>query len=187
MKKVFLLTAIAISSLIFAQEFKLTPNNFVNKADETKNYVVIEKPGKTKEQLFIDVKKYISASYKGVKFDGYNEVANEQIVLDLRDEQEGNVKILGVSLLSGYISIRYEINFKDGRFMIKPTFQKAETYSDHKPNSIYLTGTNFMQSTIFNKKGEVSLKQIYEMTIKTNDEFVSNLIKGLENNSSSDW
>ena len=187
MKKVFLLTTIALSSSFFAQEFTLTANNFVNKADETKNYVVVEKPEKTKEQLFIDVKKFVSATYKGLKFDGYNEVPNEQIVLDVRNEQGSNAKVFGMSLFSGFVSIRYEMNFKDGKFMIKPTFQKAETFSNNKTSTIYLTGGNFMQGSIFNKNGGVSLKQIYEMAVKTNDEFVSNLIKGLENNSSNDW
>ncbi|MEN2436837.1 hypothetical protein AAH994_15595 [Weeksellaceae bacterium A-14] len=187
MKKIIFLSSFMFVNLTFAQEFKLTANNFVSKADETKNYEVIEKPGKTKEQLFTEVKKYVTASFKGLKFDGYNEVANEQIVLDVRNEQESNAKMFGMSLFSGFVSIRYEMNFKDGKFMIRPTFQKAETYSNNKTNTIYLTGGNFMQGSVFNKKGEVSLKQIYEMAVKTNEEFVSNLVKGVENNSNSDW
>ena len=187
MKKLIFLSAFMLTNLTFGQEFKLTAENFVSISDETKNYAVIEIQGKTKEQIFTEVKKYVSASYKGLKFDGYNEVPNEQIVLDVRNEQGSSTKVFGMSLFSGFVSIRYEINFKDGRFMIRPTFQKAETSSNNKTNTIYLTGGNLMQDSVFNKKGEVSLKQIYEMAVKTNDEFVLNLLKGMENNSSSDW
>lgn len=186
MKKLSLFFTV-ISSFMFGQEFVLTADNFKNKVDETKDYIVVEVPNKTKEQIFVDVKKYVSATYKGLKFDGYNEVPNEQIVLDVLDEDGSKAKVFGVSVFSGLVSIRYEFNFKDGKYMIRPTFNKVETDSGSKRNTIYLTGGNMLQKSIFNKKGEISLKQIYEMANNSNNEFVKNLIEGVVNNKSSDW
>lgn len=48
MKKLLLAT-ILISGFAFGQEFTLTPENFKNKSDKTKDYLVIEAEGQTQK------------------------------------------------------------------------------------------------------------------------------------------
>lgn len=148
MKK-FTFLFILISGFLFSQEFKITPENYKNKNDETKNFVVLEFENKPKDVLFKKVKSYIISNYKGIKNDGYNEIENEQIVLDVDKDRK----------FGGFQRNRYEINFKDGKIMIKPSFNFIE---DSKGNKILLTGGNFIIISVFNKEGKIRTQSLKE-------------------------
>ena len=62
MKKITFLF-ILISGFMFSQEFKITPENYKNKNDETKNFVVLEFENKPKDELFKKVKSYIMTGF----------------------------------------------------------------------------------------------------------------------------
>lgn len=168
-----------ISGLALSQEFKLTADNFKNKSDETKNFVVLEFPGKTQSELFKKVKIFITGKYKGIKNDGYNEVENDQIVLDVRGSQEKTIiiRFSGSNVWSA--SNRYEINFKDGKVMIKPLFRELDNTLDY--------GITANISSLFNKKGDPKKEKAIEMIEFEANSFVSELKATLENSSSSEW
>lgn len=160
MKKIFLLFALISNILLFSQEFRLTENNFVSKHDSSKNYIVIDFPSTNKDQLFQKAKKYITSTYKGLKNDGYNEVLNEQIVLDVVSTSYKKmwINMQGSNLWKA--SNRYEINFKDDKIMIRPSFSHFENTMN---NSIANIGV------LFNSSGEIRKKE------------------GIEENKSNDW
>ncbi|HCD9234563.1 TPA: hypothetical protein NEG48_001548 [Elizabethkingia anophelis] len=184
MKKI-ITTLLITNSIIAYSQFKITPANFVNEADLSKNYVVIESPDKSKSDLFNVVKMYVNSNYKGVKFDGYNEVVNEQIVIDLvyRKPNAGALEWGGGLLVKD----RIEINFKDGKVMIKPIFYKMVSPDGRK--EIYLTGgSGFVGKSVFNQKGEVWIGDKLVETINNSVNVLTNDIKNkIINSTSNDW
>lgn len=178
MRKLFLLATVFITSFAFAQEFVLTPDGYKDKSSD-KNFYVFEVAGKSQSELFTKAKVFITATYKGLKNDGYNEVAPEQMVMDVN----GNKEFMALINLSGAnvwkVNNRYEINFKDGRVMIKPTFSYLDNAVD--------IGTKADISTLFKKNGEARRpKAVEQIQIETN-EFVSGLENALKSTASDDW
>lgn len=187
MKRIILLAALFISTSIFSQEFILTPDDYKDAKNQDKNFVVIDLPGKSQSEIFTLVKKHITSTYKNLK-NGYNEVGTEQIVIDV-NSIASTVKLLGQQMSVGEFTNRYELNFKDGKMMIKPNFQKLVLGSSSGPDKEILLngGSALLGQSVFNKKGNVSIKEsIYlGMQQRTND-FVTDLTKAI-NNQSADW
>ena len=179
MKKNIFLSAFLLANLTFAQEFKLTAENFKEKTNPEKNYYVLEVPGKTQVELFKKAKIYITGKYKGVKNDGYNEVEPEQIVMDVNGSNEKTIiiNLAGANVWS--VSNRYELNFKDGKVMIKPIFRELS-------NTIERNSTAGM-SSLFNKKGEPKKDKAILFVESETNEFVADFIKGMKNETSNDW
>ncbi len=180
MKKITFLFVL-MSGFLFSQEFKITPENYKNKNDETKNFVVLEFENKTKNELFKKVKSFINSTYKGVKFDGYNEVENEQIVLDVVSSNTATIMFIMSGSNIWSISNRYEINFKDNKIMIKPTFKNLTNGVEE----ISLNNGNFMVKSIFNKKGEPSKEKSIDFINSEANKFVSEIKTAIS--SDSEW
>ncbi|MGX9985881.1 hypothetical protein [Soonwooa purpurea] len=182
MKKLLLLSALLNCVLLFSQ-FTLTTDNFKNATDPEKNYIIIEAKEKNKLDLFKSVKSYINSTFKGVKQGSYNEIEPDQIVIDV-ESTTGYVKILGIEQSLGEANIRYEFNFKDGKIMIKPFFQKL-TLPDN--NVLNLTGGNMLIKAVFNNNGKVSIKkQTFEGLQNLPNKMVENITKSIINQNS-DW
>lgn len=179
MKTTILLSAFLLSNLFFAQEFKLTAENFKEKSNPERNYFVLEIPNKTQGELFKKAKIYITGKYKGVKSDGYNEVEPEQIVMDVNGSKEKTIiiNLAGANVWS--VSNRYEINFKDGKIMIRPIFRELS-------NTIERNSTVGM-SSLFNKKGEQKKEKAILFVESETNEFISDFIKGMKNETTNDW
>ncbi|AQX00417.1 hypothetical protein [Elizabethkingia anophelis] len=184
MKNIFTFLALSLTIFCFGQ-FKITPENFRSIENPDKDYIVYEFPGKTKSDLFNAAKMYINSTYKGVKFDGYNEVLNEQIVLDVNYEKP-DAKLLewGGGL---QVKNRIELNFKDDKMMIKPVFYKM--FSSDGKKSIYLTGgSGFLGKSVFNQKGEPWLSsKLIETIERSVNTFSDKLNTSIKNTSSSSW
>lgn len=179
MKKTILFSAFILSNLFFAQEFKLTAENFKENSNPEKNFYVLEIPGKTQSELFKKAKIYITGKYKGVKNDGYNEVEPEQIVLDVNGSNEKTIIInfSGANVWS--VSNRYELNFKDGKVMIKPIFREL-TNTIERNSTVQI-------SSLFNKKGEPRKEKAISFVDSETNTFVTDFIKGMQGETSSDW
>ena len=67
MKKI-LFILILITSVVYAQEFTVTPNGLRDNANLEQSYVVINTPGKTAEQNYNNTIKYINKTYKSPNF-----------------------------------------------------------------------------------------------------------------------
>ena len=182
MKNIFTFLALSLTIFCFGQ-FKITPENFKSIDSPDKDYIVYEFPGKTKSDLFNAAKMYVNSTYKGVKFDGYNEVANEQIVLDVNYVKPNAGMFDGAGLFS--VSNRYEMNFKDGKIMFRPSFRYLQ---DIKGNKIYLSGGSFLDKTVYNKNGKLSVSSKLEELINKSVEGVSSgLNKSIQESKSNDW
>lgn len=152
MKKGITIIMLVLSTFVLSQQFVITKDNYKTKNDLTKNdltkdYVVLDFPGIKKDDLFTMAKKYIVANYKGLKNDGYNEVQNEQIVLDVISQSSLKIwiNLQGSNLWK--LSNRYEINFKDEKLMIRPSF-------NHFSNTANNSTANY--TVMFNSRGEIS-------------------------------
>lgn len=178
MKKIFTLLILLLSTFIFSQEFIMTNDNYKLKADNSKDYIVVEIPEKTKEELFIMSKKYLNFNYKGIKNDGYNEVENEQIIIDIlsRDYRKIWINLQGGNLWK--VSNRYEFNFKDGKLMIRPYFSH---FSNTENNSIAKI------TVLYDSRGEVRKENIMSFVEALANNFIRNFKKGIEEYKSNDW
>lgn len=184
MKKLLLAT-ILISGFAFSQEFVLTPENFKNKSDQTKDYVVIEAEGQTQKQLFDKTKMFIHSNYKNLKGDGYNEVEFSQIKLRARSNMDTGKKVLGYKVDMPFTNT-YEIGFKDGKIMVKPYFEYIEK-QDKYDSKIYLTGgSGVLGKSIFNKNGEIWMQGMYDGVLSQTNDFVNGL-KAAINKADSEW
>lgn len=166
----FSLFFLSICSLAFAQEFVLTPNNFVNKDDESKNYIVLDYPEVNQKQLYDKTKIFIQSKYENLKSDGINEV--EYSFIKIRTTAPGTR--IGGSLMS-LMMVVYELNFKDGKIMLKPVL---DHFDPTKPTSsaVYLTGGNsFSGKSIFDKDGKISLKNYFESSNTNVNKFLIDL------------
>lgn len=174
MKKAILLFGMLASSVAFGQ-FKLTPENYVNE-ETSKDYVVLDFPGVNQQELFDKAKIYITSKFKGVKNDGYNEVTGKQIVLDV-SKSAGVVKVLGLPVIGGDFTNRYEINFKDEKIMVRPKFLHIELPSGNG---------GLTEKPAYNSKGKLSINNVYYEGInKGTNNFVSELKAGISK--SEDW
>ena len=185
MKKIITVLAISFFANISAQEFKLTPENFKDKAD--KNFYIFEMPNLNQETLFKKAKIYFTSKYKNLKGDGYNEVEPNQIVLNVASKS-ATIKALGIAVIGGDFTNRYEISFKDGKVMIKPSFSTISLPDGSGGlQDVYLTGGGLLTKSVFNKKGKVSIneKQFAGIEENTND-FIKQFTDSMSSNSD-DW
>lgn len=181
MKKLYLILVLLISFNLNAQ-FEITPDNYKNADDSSKNYVVLDFDDMSQKELFTSVKSFITSKYKGIKFDGFNEVEYNQIVLDANFYDSDTKKLSWGSALE--VKNRIEVNFKDNKVRIKPKFVKLETPESNSPNDIRLNGGG-LTSSIFNKKGKVRKKKMKERAEKSVNLFVEEVKKYVDSND--DW
>lgn len=115
MKKLFLLLML-LPFLSNAQYFNLTENGFVPAIGDNAKFIVIDKAGQTQEELFNQVKSYITASYVSPK-DVLSENGTEMITLN--GVSDGDVQCK-----KGFVMLPFRTNytivflFKDGRIRI---------------------------------------------------------------------
>ncbi len=183
MKKTITILAIGISIISFAQQFVLTPENFKNISDKSKDFVVIEFPGQNQKQIFDKAKMYIHSNFNNLKGDGYNEVEFSQI--KLRASIIANAgKTLGFTVTIPYSTV-YELGFKDGKIMIRPFFEEAER-QDKYNTKIYLTGgSGVLGKSIFKKDGSVWMPDFHSGVEESTNDFVAGLKDAI--NKSEDW
>lgn len=167
---IFLLLSLFACNMAMAQEFVLTAKNFVNKDDESKNYIVLEYPEMNQKQLYDKTKIFIQIKFENLKSDGLNEV--EYSFIKIRTTAPGTR--IGGTLMS-LMMVIYELNFKDGKIMLKPVL---DHFDPTKPtsNTVYLTGGNsFSGKSIFNKDGKISLKNYFEVSNTNVNKFLTDL------------
>lgn len=162
-KLAFLLILITTSIFSFSQtnKFILTEGGFKNDSDQTKDYIVLEFPGKSQADLFKSVLIFANSSFVSPK-DVISKVDNESITIN------GFAKNAVRRTNSHVFDLNYTLNimFKDGKIRIAaPSINKISTYTT-KEQEMYLQGGTdaFAGSyfSIFNKKGEVKLEKAKE-------------------------
>lgn len=178
MKKAFVFFTILSATLAFSQEFILTEDNYKLKDDNSKNYTVLDFPGKNKEELFILTKKYISSNYRSVENEEYKEVVNEQIISDITSLTSRTIFISKKGPNIWRVVNSYEINFKDFKIMIRPTFL-------HLVNTDNNTKTTI--GSFYDSRGILRLQNATYFVDAFTNTFVRNLKKEILDGKTSDW
>lgn len=112
----FLLVALLIAMPVRSQYFVLTEDGLKPSKDPSLNFVVIDKEGKSKEDLFNQVKSFITAYYASPK-DVMSEYENDMITLNAISEGDVQCK-------KGLVMLPFETNytivfmFKDGKIRV---------------------------------------------------------------------
>lgn len=179
MKKIILPILFLITFCGYSQEFSLTSENFKEKNNPEKNHYVLDVQDKTQSDLFKKAKMYFTRKFKGMKNDGYNEVGSDQIVMDVQGNKEKMIIINMTGANVWNVSNRYELNFKDGKIMIKPVFRELT-------NTIERNVTAGMTS-LFNKKGQPRKEKAILFIENETNLFISDFIKEMKSEASNDW
>ena len=157
MKKIFFsIFLCAAASVTTSAQFVLNTTGFVDKNDETKDYIVIEMPGYSQQQLYSMVKSMVISNYVSPK-------------TVLSDNEPVNLCITGMekvkfSILINTFSYNVVFHFKDGKIKFHPKFISLKTpdgleaglFKNGKPRSV-------MKKTIV--QCEDIINGIYEKSI----------------------
>jgi len=165
--------------------FSLTPEGFRNNIESDKDYIVIDFPNNTQEELFKRVLLFVNSSFVSPK-DVISKVDNELISLNgfAKDAVKGN--FIGSFDLNYTISIQ----FKDGRIRINaPSINKMINISTKVQEMILVGGTDLTGSyfAIFNRKGEVKSQNAKVCLEDYFENLINTLIDTVKINKNDDW
>ena len=186
MKNILLFLFITMPIMVNAQ-FSLTIDGFVCSEDNSKDYVVFEYENQPKEDLFINVLKFITSNYKSAK-DVISKVDNEVITINAFQPKQIYAKSLKYD-----IKYTLVISFKDNKIKIdRPSFE-CSTYAFDKPYRLTMSGSNAGLGSevtvgLFKKDG----KPNQERAIVDIETFINGLCNrinsaSLSNNTKDNW
>ncbi|MCD1117244.1 hypothetical protein [Chryseobacterium turcicum] len=178
MKKIIILITLVFSIFIFSQEFKLTEDNFKVSDDTSKNYIVLSFPGVNKQTLFDKTKNYITSNYPYLDKEKLKETVNDQLLFEVVSQTSRTVFINKRGSNVWSVVNYFEINFKDDKIMIKPTFVNL-TNADK-------TSTTLLGS-FFNSRGIVRLENAANFVEAFTNSFVNNIKNEVSSNKTNDW
>jgi hypothetical protein len=152
MKKLILLSLVAISTLSYSQKLTVTPSGLRDANDSEKTFVVINAEGKTSKQLYDNALKYINKNYK----------SPDDVIKGKTDGEYlkfithvSNFLIVSNSGAKITIDADYtiELNFKDGK--IKFEIIALDMYAQNGGYKVIFSGGAFDGYPIYNKKGDL--------------------------------
>lgn len=174
-----LIVLFSLNSIVSAQSFVLTAENFKDMSNLDNDYIVVNVDGLSKNEAFKRTKSFINTYYNSPK-NVTSEVDNEQIVIDAKTSKA----IRAIYRFSGgnLWVMEYKIEFlvKDGKILFRPLFKRLDNIEDG--SSVGLT------NGVFNKKGEVKKKNANEAMNKEINLILSDFTKYMSNSSEkTDW
>jgi len=178
MRKLLLFT-ILISGFTFAQNFNFTSENFKNSSDNSKDYIVLEFPGKSKHDLFVSVKKTvqsINSTFGNALMDRFSDIEDEQITFNVVSNNSRMIMLNFSGSNIYHVYTKYELNFKEGKIMIKPIFLFL---TNKESNQEYLTN-------LWNRK-ESKLSKAVSFVAQENESFIQVFKSAIEKNLNLDW
>lgn len=183
MKKLFLLLALSIPTMLFGQTFSLTNKGFVNTTDTSKDHLIIELPAHSKNDLYKKSLIYFSGLYVSPK-DVLSTVENESITINGVEKNGIKMKVNWLNP-SWDVNYTFNVQFKDGKIKFnQPVINKMTTTT----GDIFRTATVFYQGTgkeIFNKKGELKIEEGKVALEEYINNFINLYLKSL--NKKDDW
>ena len=150
MKKFLLLFIIVSISICNAQKLTATPAGFVDLADATKTFLVIQAEGKTPKQLYENAIKFINTNYKSPD----ETIKSKSEGQFLKFETTAPDFMYFTNGVKIFVTAKYttELYFKDGKAKYEITALEMHTTADNKP--VTFTAGSFDWS-IFSPKGVV--------------------------------
>jgi len=185
MKKLLLLIAIFNIIALQAQKFELTSNGFVDINDQSKNYLVLDFPGKPKEQLFKEALIYFNKNYISSK-DVISKVDNEVITVNAISPNP--IRLGGFEKYTNNYNIT--ISFKDEKIKIDAPSVDLSYIAGGRVYRLFVSNekTSIMNQGIYGKNGKLNYKKAKEGLEEFAESFVLNLKLGLSNESqNNDW
>lgn len=191
MKKLLslLIASLSISANAQNADFILTHEGFRDKADNSKDYIVIDTPG-SQTNLYSRAKTNISAMYRSPK-DVLSEAAPEMITITGYSDNTIFRKSIGVMVVSYEMNYTINLRFKDDKIRIDAPFFELYNNSGDKKANLFLVGTPNLglgaetTNYIYNKKGELREKWALVQLENFFNSFIRDLINSLE--SGDDW
>ncbi|WP_333662274.1 DUF4468 domain-containing protein [Chishuiella changwenlii] len=178
----YLYLILLFSSFTFGQKFELTSTGFVNAEDNSKNYVVIESPGKTQSELYKQTLIMLNKKYKSAK-DVVSGVEPETITVNALAAKQ--IRRTGMHSFKNQYNV--VISFKDGKIKVDaPTFE-LYTFDYGKKQVMMLDGGFSLDGSyfgIYNKKGVVKI----EKAVEDLNAFANSFVEDIKNaGTNSDW
>lgn len=152
MKKIILLTFIAISSISFGQKLVVSPTGLKDANEPEKTFVIINAEGKSSNELYNNAIKYINKNYKSPNDVIKAKTEAEYIKFVTHVENFLVIKNSGAKI---FINADYtcELTFKDGK--VKFEIITLDMYGDKGGYKVLFTGGAFDGYPIYNKKGDL--------------------------------
>ena len=177
MKKI-LFILILITSVVYAQEFTVTPNGLRDNANLEQSYVVINTPGKTAEQNYNNTIKYINKTYKSPKDVMKGDVKGEYISFDTHVSNFLVVKNSGVKVV---IDANYsiELSFKGDR--VKLEVINIDMYNPEVNSKVLFSGSIWAGFPIYKQKDSTLIRPETKTDIEAYFNNKINTIKGYLN------
>lgn len=175
MKKLILFIMFFNIFTMFSQKFELTPNGFVDSEDHTKNYLVLEFPNKTKEDLFKETLIYLNKTYFSPQ-DIISTVENETITITAVSST-----LIRAMISEFYNQYSITLSFKDNKVKIDSPNVNLFTKTGYK---LYISNGN---DNVFNKKGQINYKRAKEGLELFANNFVLTYKLGMTTEKDTDW
>ncbi|WP_165040958.1 hypothetical protein [Dysgonomonas sp. ZJ709] len=185
MKRLYYILLAITPLFSFGQQYVLTPNGLADSMDITKDYLVITEEDKTADELYEICRKNLYTISQNTNIKVIGEIANEYIRYSMEVPTIAVIKKLGVGLIAeAYFDV--EIRFKDGRIRHQVTNLRMPFRGDDM-NQLSLTGSKWGGWAVFDKKGNVSLKDQKLQIENYFNQSVADLLKLTENDNNDDW
>lgn len=154
MKKLLTLFVCAVGFVAHSQKLVVTPDGLRAEADATKDYVVVDVPGKTAAEQYKNLYNYIQMSYKNPDAVIKGKVEGEYLSFETY-KPDAVLGKAGMSKSTFNAKYTTRVDFKDGKARI--TFSDIDwTMPPGKGNyKILWKGGAFDGYIIYNKKGEL--------------------------------
>tara|TARA_B100001769_G_C21935501_1_gene504059 strand:+ start:210 stop:773 length:564 start_codon:yes stop_codon:yes gene_type:complete len=174
MKKI-LFVFILITSVVYAQEYTVTPDGLRDNSNADKTYVVINTPGKTAGQNYNNAIKYINKTYKSPKDVIKGDVEGEYISFNTHVSDFLFVKNSGVKVV---IDANYtiELSFKDER--VKFEVINLDMYNPEVNSKVLFQGSVWSGFPIYKKKKNKLIRPETKTDIEVYFNNTINNIKG---------
>lgn len=180
MKICLTLTLVLFSMLTIAQNkptpyFVLKPDGMKSKADTSKDFIIIERPGKSRKELYTAVLGGVNNVFRSPKT-----VVSKAKYTSISIMGNASKSFPSLSRNVNYLVYVLKINFKDGKYKIGPIsmnnqFQKSEM--------LLPENAQMVERKIFSRDGQVRLKD----TKGDLEDYFNNLVEAIINQSSDKW
>lgn len=182
-RKLFSVFLLCLAALfVQAQSMKLTPNDFVDTTDESKNYVVLNFEGKSQQDLYKAVLKFVNSYYNNPE-KVTTKIEGEQIVIDAI-QQKATGWGRGNDLDFFY---KITMDFKDGRLRFSPNYKYLENYNGIEYPLVKKSNL-WVKTALFNSDGKVRKEAAQQELEKFINNYIASVAKSIsDNNSNDNW
>ncbi len=182
MNKFILVSLLFFSSITANAKFTLTPQGVINETNE--DYIVIDCPGKSQQELFSAVQMYLSSIY-----------VNPKEVLSIIDGK--SITVTGFSkgviyrknLVVKTSDIGYTISFKfkDGKLRVDNPYIRSIHPTGMPEISIHVVRPSIMEEGVFTSKGKVINEKTKTSIEDFFDNYVAKVNESIINKEDTDW